>query len=351
MTADGMVPTTSAGGSPSRWSVIWPSAVTAIGALLVGWLIVLAVSDNPIPAYGSFLFGSFSSWSSLGNALARATPLILIALGVVVSFRAGIFNVGGEGQLYVGALAGSVSGLAVVDVLPGPLVAVVVCLAAAAVGAAWAWFPGVLRARLGLNEVVTTLMLNFVAILLTGYLATDVVRDTEAYGASTAALPDAALLPTIINGSSMTLGFFLAVLVAVVVAFVVSRTTWGIELRTVGTNPRFAEAVGYDHRRILVQSMMVAGALAGLAGAFEVLSPLARFNHNFSPELGLLAITVALLGRLNAWGALLAAIFYALLLNGSAIMQLVSDVPRAIVSVVAALIVLLVTARLRRGTE
>ncbi len=317
-------------------------------AMALGFLLVLAVSDDPILAYRDLLLANFDSATNFALFVNRVMPLLLIALGVVFSFRAGVFNVGGEGQLYVGAIAATAAALSAPD-LPGPLPAICAVAAGIAAGALWGWIPGVLKVRLGLDEVVSTLMLNFIAILLTEYLVTNPLRDPTAYGAVSRMIPARAWLPDIPHLPGATSGALAALLLALVAWAVLFRNEWGAELRAAGLNPRFAETVGIEAGRTVVLAMLVSGGLAGLAGAFYVLGIGHRFEQNFSPGFGLVGLTVALLARVHPLGAVATAAFYALILNGAAYMQIDTDVPRSLVNLIAGLLVLLMTARLRRG--
>lgn len=330
-------------------SVAWPIAAIVF-TMFLGFLIVVAVSDDPLLAYRELLLGNFRSANSFSAFLNRATFLILIALGVVFSFRAGVFNVGGEGQLYLGAMAATVVGVLFAG-LPAILLLPLVVIAGAVAGAFWGWIPGELKVRLGVDEVVSTLMLNFIALLITSYLVNTSMRDTGAYGAVSWLIPETIWLPGIPGLPRATIGFPIAVLLALVSWVVLFRTEWGANLRAAGTNLRFAEAIGIAAKQQVVRAMIISGALAGLAGVIYVLGIGHRFEQNFSPSYGLIGLTVGLLARLNPIGAVATGLFYAMMLNGAAYMQIATDVPRSLVALIAGLLVLLMTARLRGGTR
>jgi general nucleoside transport system permease protein len=330
---------------------LWRSARGSLGAIAVtlglGFLIVFAVSDDPVESYRQLLFASFASPSNFALYLNRATPLILIAIGIGFAFRAGVFNVGGEGQLYMGAIACTGLGIAL-SATPGPVVTAVCMIGAMLAGAAWAWWPAVLKTRLAVDEVVTTLMGNFVALLISNYMVTRPLRDATAYGATSLMLPKDSWLPSIPGLPNATIGFPVALAVSAGAWAVLFRTEWGANLRAAGTNPRFAEAIGIAPRREVVRAMLVSGGLAGSAGAFYVLGVGHRFEQNFSPGFGLMALTVALLARLNPFGIVATGLFYALMLNGAAYMQIETDVPRSLVNLLTGLLVLLMTVDIRR---
>lgn len=319
-----------------------------VAVMACGFLLVLAVSDAPVLAYRDLLLANFDSASNFALFVNRMMPLLLIGLGVIFSFRAGVFNVGGEGQLYLGAMAATATAAAASSV-PGPLLAALAIVAGAAAGALWGWIPGVLKVRLAVNEVVTTLMLNFVALLLTEYIVTNPLRDQTAYGAVSVLIPQHAWLPEIPGLPGATIGAAIAIIIAPLSWMALFRSEWGANLRAAGSNIRFAETVGVDGGRQVVVAMLISGGLAGLAGAFYVLGIGHRFEQNFSPGFGLIGLTVALLARIHPIGVLATAAFYALILNGAGYMQIDADVPRSLVNLLAGFLVLLMTVRLRRG--
>ena len=319
-----------------------------VAVMACGFLLVMAVSDEPVLAYRDLLFANFDSRSNFALFVNRMTPLLLIGLGVVFSFRAGVFNVGGEGQLYLGAIAAAATALAFPHI-PGPALIALSIAVGIAAGAAWGWIPGVLKVRLAVNEVVTTLMLNFVALLLTEYLVTNGMRDTTAYGAVSFVIPEQAWLPDIPGLPGATIGAVVAVVIALLAWLALFRTEWGANLRAAGANIRFAEAIGVRAARQVVMAMLISGGLSGLAGAFYALGVGHRFEQNFSPGFGLIGLTVALLARVHPIGTIATAAFYALILNGAGYMQIDADVPRSLVNLLAGCLVLFMTMRLRRG--
>jgi simple sugar transport system permease protein len=336
-------------GETKRLARAMAGPVAIVAAVLAGgFVLALIISSDPVTAYRDLLFANFYSRSNFALFVNRTMPLLLIGLGVVFSFRAGVFNVGGEGQLYFGAMAAAATALALPSA-PSPLGALASIGAALAAGALWGWIPGVLKVRLDVNEVVSTLMLNFIALLTTEYLVTHPLRDQTAYGAVSFVIPRGAWIPEIPGLPGATSGAIVAVLIAPLAWLVLFRTEWGANLRAAGSNMRFAEAVGVDAGKQIVLAMLISGGLSGLAGAFYVLGIGHRFEQNFSPAFGLIGLTVALLARLHPIGVLATAAFYALVLNGAAYMQIDTDVPRSIVGLLTGFLVLFMTARPRRG--
>ena len=315
-------------------------------ALFLGFILVTAISDDPVLAYRELLLANFDSLANFSLFLNRATPLLLIALGVVFAFRAGVFNVGGEGQLYAGAIATTVIGVSLAG-LPAPLLFSLALVSGIAAGAALGWVPAVLKVRLGVDEVVTTLMLNIITLLFTSYLANQVIRDPTSYGAVSRMLPEAIWLPALPGVPGATSGILVAIVLAMLAWIALFRTERGAQIRAAGSNLRFATAIGIPADRRIVGAMLIAGGFGGLAGALYVLGIGHRFDQNFSPDYGLVGLTCALLARIHPIGAVATAIFYAMMINGAAYMQIATEVPRSLVDLITGLLVLLMTARLR----
>lgn len=319
-----------------------PALAVAI-ALIVGVVIVAGIGEDPVATYQTFLGGSFNSLAQFGNLLSVLTPILLCGLSVALSFRAGIFNIGAEGQLYMGAFAGALVGIELTH-LPGVLTTILALAAAVVAGALWALLPALLLVRWGVSEIVSTLLLNYVAILLTEYLVNGPFKDPHFGAPVTRTLAQGAVLPGMLTGSNASVGIFIAIAALLVVAFLLFRTRWGLSLRFVGDNPRFASYLGVSVPRMVVQTMLVSGALAGIAGSIQVLAILHRFFADFSPGYGFMGLTVALLGQLNPWGILLAAVVYSIMTNGATVMQQLTNVPYPLVSILQGVLVVLMTA-------
>jgi simple sugar transport system permease protein len=319
-----------------------PPLLSLLAALIISGLIVLALGNNPLPVYNALLLEPFQSVASIGGVLEQLVPLLISGLAVAVAFRSGVFNLGVEGQLYLGAFAAAWVGFTLVG--PGVVQILGALVAAAVLGAAYAWIPGVLRAYLGANEIVTTIMLNYVALYLTTYLVTGPFRPANATGSESEAIAAGAHLARFVPGSRAHVGVFLALLLAVGVYVLLYRTTVGYELRMAGANPRFAEYGGVSVRRVIVLSMLISGVLAGLLGGIEILGIHYRFRSNFSPGYGFDGITVALLGRVEPLAIPFAALLFAVLRYGASIVGTETQVDREVVNVLQALVILFVTA-------
>ena len=283
----------------------------------------------------------------LTETLSYATPLIAAGLGVALAFRAGLFNIGGQGQMLVAAAAAGWVGFGVSGV-PFPLHLLMALVAGIAAGALWAGLAGLLKARTGAHEVIVTIMLNYVAFYLIAYLLATpgLLQAPGSNNPKTPPTPESAQLPPLLGERfNLTWGFVLAVLAVVGVWWLLNRSSVGFSFRAVGENPRAARVAGIDTGRATVSSMLVAGGLVGLAGASQVLGGVTTgFSSDIDAGIGFDAITVALLGGSNPWGVLAAGILFGAFKAGGTTMQAAEGVPSDIVLVVQSLIVLFIAA-------
>jgi simple sugar transport system permease protein len=310
-------------------------------ALAAGALFILAIGEHPVEIYGLMLSQSLGTGYGLGQTLFKATPLIFTGLAVALGFRCGLFNIGVEGQLYLGGFAAALAGLAMKSA--PPLIALPVALAAAALaGGAWGAIPGVLKARFGAHEVINSIMLNFIAMALVSYAGHGLfqhatVRTAEI--APAAALPRLDALAPALRGSPANAALGLAVLVALAVGVLLFRTRLGYELRAVGWNAPAAEYGGVSIGRTQALALALSGAVAGLGGCNFVLGYKHWFELGFSGGVGFLGIAVALLGRNHPIGVIVAALFFGALSYGGLVIN--QRVPRELVEVLQALVILL----------
>ena len=325
----------------SRWAAV--GVVTALVAATVGLL--AATGYDVSRAAAALVRGSVGSWYAIGSGtLVRATPLILTGLAVAIAFRAGVFNIGADGQFVTGAIAGAATAL---WIGPAPrIVAIPLVLAAGAVaGAAWAWIAGVLRLRFHVLEVISTIMLNFVAGFAVSYLVRGPMQEHTHVYPQTETIPAAARLARLGPTTRLTIGFVIAVLACAAAWWMVRYTASGFRLRVVGANPDAARSAGrIDVDRTIRRAFLASGALAGLAGAIEVSGVTYALYENISPGYGYTAIAVALLARLDPLGVLGTGILFGALEAGATAMQRDAGVPSVAVSVVEACIVLALVA-------
>jgi general nucleoside transport system permease protein len=319
-------------------------------SLMVGGLLVLIAGGEPISAYRALIDGAFGSPYAIGQMLLLVVPFLIIGLGLALAFRGRVYNIGAEGQLFMGALAGGVVGI-FLPLAFEPLLIVAAVLAGAAAGAAWGGLVGVLRARWGVNEVITSLLLNFVAILVFTYF---VRRPLRAEGAANdlqgRSIQPEAVLPTLPD-VNVHVGVFLALALVPLVWYVMASTPFGMRVRMMGLNAEAARTAGVSARRMIVGLMLISGGLAGVVGAIQTLGVAERLDLGISSGYGFTAIVVALLGRLHAVGVLLAAVFIAALQSGGQAMSVTEGVPYAIVLAIPGVFVvfLLIADRLGRG--
>ena len=320
-------------------------------AFLVGALIVLLVGDSPVETYRLLLGSAFSWPDGIGYTLFFATPLIFTGLAVAVALRGGLLNIGAEGQLYVAAFATAWTGITFAN-LPAVLLVPLCCIAGLGGGAMWAAIPGILKARFGSHEVINTIMLNFVAVALVGYLTQyhyrmpgDPIMETGLIGAGAHIPRLGAFIPGLPARIPLNAAFLLALLSCWLVYVLLWKTKWGYEIRATGQNPAAAEYGGVSIRKEVVLTMAISGALAGMVGINEVLGYRYRYYDGFSDNYGFTGIAVALLGRNHPFGVIVAALLFAVLQRGGvpvdAFTQLVS---KDIVLILQALVILFVAA-------
>jgi general nucleoside transport system permease protein len=321
-------------------------------AVAVGGLIILLVGGDPIGAYVGLAQGAFGSVHALSETAVWAAPYIFAGLAVAFAFKGGLFNIGAEGQLAFGAVTAALIGYA----LPGwlhmnlsPFIHIPLAVGLGVLaGALWAAIPGALKAYTGGHEVINTIMMNYIALNITSFLLNGPMRDPDPLNLSarTPEIAASARIPPIFPIPDLRIhwGFVLALLAAVFIWWLLWKTTLGFEIRTVGSNPDAAKYAGINVKRTIVLSMAISGALAGLAGAIEVTALNYRHELGFSVGYGFDAIAIALLGKTNPFGVVLAAILFGAMRNGGTRMQFMTRIPVDIISVIQALILLFVAA-------
>lgn len=314
---------------------------TVLLALVVSGVIVQLSGKDAVQAYQVLFNSAFGSTRAIANTLLMTTPLIFTGLATLIAFRAGVFNVGVEGSLYVGAFAAAWVGFTFVD-LPGFVLIPLAFLGGALVGGVWGLLPGYLKARLRVDEIVTTIMLNYVAILFTDYLVTGPFFVPGMANAMSAEVAPQAQLPRLVERSQLNLSFLIALGVFVAVAFLLRRTTLGFEIKTIGTNPIFARWIGMPVGRTIMMVMFLSGVIGGLAGAGQALGVHYRFVSGFSNGLGFDGIVIALLGRNTPIGVLFSALFLGALRNGASTLEMFTQIPRDLVDIVVALVIFFV---------
>lgn len=317
-------------------------------AIVVGSLVILAAGKSPVAAFSAMFSGAFGGTRQIGETLLRATPLVFTGLAVAYGFRSGLFNIGAEGQLFLGGLAAAFMGVQLAG-MPWVVSAPLVLISAALAGAAWAFIPALMKARIGAHEVITTMMFSYIGRYLVSWLVTGPLK-APGLIPQTVELPPESRLPRLadllpfLEGSRAHLGFVLGVLVAVVIWWILKYTVLGYEARAVGYNPSAAENGGVSVAATTVKSLCISGALAGLAGAVEVMGVHWRLFDQFSSGFGFTGIAVALLAKNNPIGVIAAAILFGGLSAGAGTMQLEAGVSQKVVFIIQGTVIFLVGA-------
>ncbi|MGB5868662.1 MAG: ABC transporter permease [Albidovulum sp.] len=326
-----------------------PAGALALTVLIASLLALLA-GANPFATLGLILKGAVGSKFAALETLNRATPLIFTGLAIAVAFRAKLWNIGAEAQLYAGAIVTVLLGTGALG-LPSVILIPVIALAAMAAGAMVLLGPVLLKTRAGVDEVVTTLLFNFIMLLFVSYLLEGPMKDPMGMGwPKSEALDKTARLPRIVTGLRLHWGFGLAVLSAVIVWVIQTRTTLGFEIRAVGQNPEAARFAGIPVGRVLVKTALLSGGLAALAGFSEVAGLKGNLTLDLSPGFGYTGIIVAMLALLNPLGVVLSAVFVAGIFVGADSMSRAAEVPTYIADILLATALLTMVLALRLTT-
>ncbi len=322
---------------PLALVLLTPLIAVAVALAIAG--VLIAIAGAPVlEAYGQLLKGAFGSRLATTETLTRAIPLILTGMAAAVAFRAQVWNIGGEGQFYLGAIAVAAMGSQVLGDLPGFIQIPVLMVTGAAAGAVLLLIPLWLRLKFSVDEVVTTLLLNFVAILFVSMLIDTVLKDPLGFGwPQSEAIADQAMLPDLVARSRLHVGLIIAIVLAFLVWFVQTRTVFGMQSRAAGLSPSGARFAGIPLGRTLVFVAMISGGFAGLAGAIEVMGVQGYVTTELSPGFGYSGIVVAMLANLNPIGVVFAAIFIATMFVGADGMSRAMSIPTYIADVTVAL--------------
>lgn len=333
--------------------------LAVVAALAVGAIMLLALGTNPLQGYAAMLEGAFGSWDALADTAIKAMPLLLVGVGICIAFRAGVINIGGEGQIIAGAILSTIVALALSGLPPVLLVPLVV-IGGAVGGGIWGAIPGALKAYAGVNEILSTIMMNIVAAQFLSFLLQDLLID-DSEGAvkiqQTKRLSENADLPILPGGTRLHLGVILAVLVAVIGYYLLFRTSLGMRLRAVGHNPNASRYAGMKVPRSVVQALTFSGACAGVAGAVLVFG---SESHRligeggasaFTQSAGFNGIVAALFGALHPLFTIPAAYFFGGMLTGGIALQRELQVPAALIVALNGVVVVFVVSSLRLRTR
>jgi len=324
----------------SFWFSIVIVLFSVIAALIVGAIPIILAGVSPLSAYSALFYGAFGRVSGLVATGIKAAPLLLAALAIVVSFRANLWNLGGNGQIYIGALAATLIGLAIH--LPAWLHLPLALLAGFLGGVLWIIIPAVLRAYLKVNEVIVTLMFNFIAMFLVSWLVSGPMQEPGGYMPQTPAVLKTAWLPALSPSIRLHTGVILAPLIAIILYFLLFRTSFGYNLRAVGANLKASRYGGINVKLYMVLALSLSGGIMGLTGANEILGVHHRLLVGITGNYGFTGMVVALLGGLHPLGVLVAAFFFSSLIVGADMMQKIVGVPTSSVYIIQSLVVLFV---------
>lgn len=328
-----------------RWifSRIGAPVVAIILALLVGGVFILLIGGDPVQVYGRFFGETLGTWYGIGQVLFKATPMMLTGLSAAVAFRAGLFNIGAEGQLVIGAFAAAFVGFQGPQ-LPPALFIPIAMIAAMLGGAVWGLIPGFLKARFGAHEVINTIMMNFIAAALTNYLVTNLFAMPATihtpFVSPNAELPRLDVLIPSFQGAPVNFALFVSIACCLALFFLLWKTRWGYELRVTGASLFAAHYAGISTSKMSISAMALAGALAGLGGVNFVLGYKHYFELGFSDGVGFIGIAVALMAKNNPLGIIFTSLFFGVLDYGGLTINTI--VPKELVNILQAILIILV---------
>lgn len=318
--------------------------ISIVIALAILSLVIYIIGVDPIKALYYLYFGMMGNYNYVSETLIRATPILLVSLGLAIAFTAKVWNIGAEGQLYMGGLIAAIVALNSGG-LPSAIAIPLIWICAGLAGAAWAFIPAILKAKYEINEIFTTIMMNYIAIYFTSYMLHGPLRDPVSHFPETPTIPENTWLPRIIPQYRFHAGSLFSLVVLVPLVYIMlSRSTLGFKLKLVGSSRESARYYGVDVEKSIIYAMLISGFFAGLAGANEVTGVVFKMRPEISPGYGFTGIAVALLGRLNAFGVMLASIFMGGLINGSYTMHRMAQVPVGVAYFVQGLLIILVVA-------
>lgn len=311
--------------------------------LIASGMLIAASGVNPFAAYGALIRGAFGNAQALSNVLVRASPLLLGGIGVSLGIKAGVWNIGMEGYMYLGAIGAAVIGLFDFG-LPSALHILLCFIAAAIFSAIWGLIPGYLRAYKGVNEVTSTIMMSYIAIYLTNWVVSSIpmIAEEGAFYPMSRKFADSALLPMLMKGSSLHPGPFLAILLCIVFHYILNYTSFGFRTKLLGVNPNAARYAGIDSRKQIMMIIMLGAVIGGLSGAIECMGLKRRVYMEFVTNVGYESVAVALLAGGNPLGVIFSALFFAALKAGGATMSIETGVVSSMNSIIIAMCMLFV---------
>lgn len=325
----------------ANWTVMVSSAAAILLALLVSAVFLAMMQLNPVLAIQSLIQGAFGSSYSIGETLIKTAPLICTGLSFAMARKCGLLNIGAEGQLLIGGMCAGIVGIYVTG-LPHILHVALAVLAAMVCGGVWGAIAGALKVRFGANEIITTIMLNYIALYLLNYMVAGPLQDPESTNTQSSKLLSTACFASLDPSTRLHAGILLAVLLAVLFSLFFRYTTRGYMIQVVGRNQEAAMYAGLNPGKNILLVMFLSGALAGVGGAMEILGTQFRIFQSFSANLGFDGVAVAVLGQNSALGILLSAGLFGVLKAGASLMKMNAGIPSSMVNVLQGLVILFV---------
>lgn len=317
--------------------------ISAIAALIIGIFIIELTGNDAMTAYDYMFNGAFGSFNNICELLVISIPFILTGLAVTFAYRSGVYTIGVDGQLIIGAISASVV-VTTFDSLPGPAKIILAIIAGMVAGGLWGAIAGALKAFRKVNEIVSTLLLNYIALYLVDYLYSGPLEAANSKIPQTEKIADSAKLAIVANGTRLHIGIFIAIVCVIVVYYVLFKTSWGVKFRAVGLNQVAAGCNGISVKKYMIMSMFVSGAIGGLAGTIELLGTQFKIQSGFCTDYGFTGIAIALIGQLNPIGCVLSGVFFGALKVGSNSMELMTSVPSSIADIIQGIVIIFVVA-------
>ena len=322
-------------------SSIWLPALALVGAILVSSLVLMIFGYDVGLSYQAMIRASFNNIRTVGNLVNNTTPLLFCGLAVAISYRSSVFNIGAEGQFIAGCIASCWIGI-IGKGIPGPLLILMMIIAGAVAGALWAFVPGFLKAKYEINEVITTIMFNYIALQIIGFLTRTVMRDTAQADPQSFKIADQAWIPYLLPGTKMNSGIVIGIALAIILYIVLFRTPYGFNVRAVGYNKTASKYAGISVKSVTIKTMMIAGALAGIGGAIEVCGSSHYIFEKISNGFGYTGIAISVLANNNPIGVILSSFLFGFLKTGSSTMQRMINTSAQFTTVIQAIIILFI---------
>jgi len=313
--------------------------ISILCSFIVGAILIASIGGDPVEAFSYLLKGAFGTKSNIGETFVKATPLIFTGLAATFAYKCGVFNLGAEGQFVMGAVASIWISTTFLSI-PAPLLIVLSLTSGAIAGGLWGLIPGILKIKRGLNEMIVSIMLNYIAVLFMGYLYSGPLRDGNLPQTAEVAVK----LSRFVSGTRVHVGIIIALVLTLVLYYFLFHTSFGFKLRAVGLNPTASEYNGFPLKKLMLTSFIVSGAIAGLGGSVELHGTQFRLMSGFGIGYGFDGVAIALIGQLNPIGTVLVAYLFAVLRKGAITMQVGTGMPTSVIDIIQALVIVFAVA-------